>query len=66
MTEPESPVEFTVSQLEEASSSNVSSTTENRRQLLDSKLKNYKEKLKRNLPVDAQLLACAQEELTIK
>lgn len=71
VTEPGSPVELnTVSQPEEESSSSASTsvaTTEHRRQLLDSKLKNYKqEKLKRKLPVDAQLLSCAQEELSIK
>ena len=70
VTEPEPPVESTVSQPEEESSSSASSsvaTTEHRRQLLDSKLKNYKqERLKRKLPVDAQLLSCAQEELAIK
>ena len=38
-----------------------------RRALLDKTLKNYKqEKMKRKLPVDAQLLHCAQEELEMK
>ena len=38
-----------------------------RRQLLDETLKNYRQnKLKRRLPVDAQILNHAQEELTIK
>ncbi len=38
-----------------------------RRKLLDAKLSNFKqEKLKRKLPVDSQLLSCAQEELRIK
>lgn len=44
-----------------------------RRELLDDKLKNYRqEKLKRKLPVDTQLLVdtqlfdCAKEELQIK
>ena len=38
-----------------------------RREFLDEKLKNYKHnKMKRKLPVDVQLLRCAQEELTLK
>jgi hypothetical protein len=38
-----------------------------RREFLNEKLKNYKHnKMKRKLPVDVQLLGCAQEELTIK
>jgi len=42
-------------------------TTVKRRQFLDGKLRNYKhEKMKRKLPVDTQLLNCAQEELAIK
>ena len=42
-------------------------TAKNRRALLDEKLKNHKQdKLKRKLPVDSQLLTCAQEEFQIK
>lgn len=42
-------------------------STSTRRSLLDTKLKNYRqEKLKRKIPVDMQLLSCAQEELKIK
>ena len=42
-------------------------TTKQQRELLDEKLKNYKqEKLKCKLPVDTQLLCCAKEELKIK
>ena len=42
-------------------------SVQQRRQFLDDKLKNYKqEKMKRKLPVDSQLLGCAQEELKIK
>jgi len=38
-----------------------------RRELLNDKLKNFRqEKLKRKLPVDAQLLECAKEELQVK
>ena len=38
-----------------------------RRQLLDTKLDNYRqEKLKRKLPIDAQLVSCAREELEVK
>ena len=45
----------------------IRSTTKQRREFLDNKLKNYKQdKLKRKLPVDAQLLNCTQEELQIK
>lgn len=37
------------------------------REFLDEKLKNYRQdKMKRKLPVDAQILGCAQEELAIK
>ena len=44
-----------------------STRVQHRRQLLDAKLSNYKqEKLKRKLPVESQLLSCAQEELQIK
>ena len=44
-----------------------SSTIKHRRELLDSKLKGYKqEKLKRKLPADNQMLSIAQEELEIK
>ena len=43
------------------------STIKSRRQSLDKKLGEYKqEKLKRKLPVDAQLLDCAQEDIKIK
>ena len=42
-------------------------TTNERRNLLDAKLKGYKtEKLKRKLPAESQFLNLAQEELTIK
>jgi len=42
-------------------------SVQKRRKLLDEKLKSHKqEKLKRKLPVDIQLLSCAQEELKIK
>ena len=35
--------------------------------MLDSRLKNFRhEKLKRKLPIDAQLLECAKEELKVK
>lgn len=37
-----------------------------RREFIDNKLKNYKDRLKRKLPVDTQLLNCTQEELQIK
>lgn len=41
-------------------------TIKERRDLLDSKLKDYKgEKLKRKLPVDSHLLSISQEELEI-
>lgn len=43
------------------------SVVKERRNLLNAKLKGYKqEKLKRKLPADSQLLNCAQEELKIK
>ena len=43
------------------------STVHQRRELLDAKLKDFRQqKLKRKLPVDAQLLDCAREELHIK
>lgn len=42
-------------------------TIRKRREFLDEKLKNYRQdKMKRKLPVDAQILGCAQEELAIK
>ena len=42
-------------------------TVKKRREFLDEKLRNYKhDKMKRKLPVDAQMLGCAQEELAIK
>lgn len=42
-------------------------TVQHRRELLNDKLKNYRqEKLKRKIPVDAQLLECAKEELQVK
>ena len=45
----------------------VATTIKQRRELLDNQLKNYKqEKMKRKLPVDSQMLCCAQEELKIK
>ena len=45
----------------------TSSTIKHQRELLDSKLKGYKqEKLKRKLPADNQMLSIAQEELEIK
>ena len=45
----------------------IRSYTKQRREFLDNKLKNYKlDKLKRKLPVDAQILNCTQEELQIK
>ncbi len=38
-----------------------------RRELLDGKLNNYRhDRMKRKLPVDTQLLSCAQEELAVK
>lgn len=44
-----------------------SETIRKRKDLLDNKLSAYKhECMKRKLPVDAQLLSCAQEELAIK
>lgn len=44
-----------------------SSAVRKRREYLDGKLASYRnEKLKRKLPVDTELLACAQEELAIK
>ena len=43
------------------------SSVHHRRKLLDNRLSNYKQdKLKRKLPVDSQLVSCAQEELQIK
>ena len=51
------------------SSDNLSTPepVQQRRELLDRKLTNYKqEKMKRKLPVDAQLLHCAKEELEMK
>ena len=43
------------------------SKVQKRRQFLDGKLDNYRqEKLKRKVPLDAQLLSCAQEELAVK
>ena len=45
----------------------LQTTVQKRRQYLDKKLDNYRqEKLKRKLPVDMQLLNCAQEELEVK
>ena len=42
-------------------------TTVKRRQFLDNRLRSYKhEKMKRKLPVNTQLLSCAQEELAVK
>ena len=42
-------------------------TVRKRRELLVEKLKTYKQdKMKRKLPVDSQMLGCAQEELAIK
>ena len=42
-------------------------TVKRRRELLDEKLKTYKQdKMKRKLPVDSQMLGCAQDELAIK
>ena len=39
----------------------VATTIKQRRELLDNQLKNYKqEKMKRKLPVDSQMLSCAQ------
>ena len=59
---PESSVEST-----EEKSSSGQETVQQRREYLDAKLKSYKtEKMKRKLPVDTQLLACAREELSIK
>lgn len=49
------------------STTSSSSTIQHRRELLNSKLKGYRqEKLKRKLPVDSQMLSIAQEELEIK
>ena len=51
---------------DEAFGSNQNIITK-RRELLDGKLSTYKhEQMKRKLPVDTQLLWCAQEELAIK
>ena len=59
---PEGSVEYT-----EEQSSSGQDTVRQRREYLDAKLKSYKsEKMKRKLPVDTQLLACAREELAIK
>jgi hypothetical protein len=59
---PEGSVEST-----EEKSSSGQETVRQRREYLDTKLKSYKtEKMKRKLPVDTQLLACAREVLTIK
>ena len=45
----------------------AATTIKQRRELLDTQLKNYKqEKMKRKLPVDSQMLCCAQEKLKIK
>ena len=45
----------------------ASSDVNNRRELLNDRLKTFRqEKLKRKLPVDVQLLECAKEELAIK
>ena len=42
-------------------------TVSKRREFLDKKLGTYKhEHMKRKLPVDSQLLSCAQEELALK
>ena len=42
-------------------------TIKKKRELLDNKLSTYKyERMKRKLPVDTQLLSCAQEELALK
>ena len=42
-------------------------TVRSRREYLDDKLKNYKtQKMKRKLPMDAQVLACAKEDLAVK
>ena len=71
--QPESPIGSPATQLEDESSGASAqpladdSSVSDRRKLLDSMLKNYKQdKLKRKLPVDMQLLSCAQEELGIK
>lgn len=49
------------------SNEGICATTKQRCEFLDNKFKNYKQdKLKRKLPVDAQLLNCTQEELQIK
>uniref|UniRef100_A0A1X7VD68 Uncharacterized protein n=1 Tax=Amphimedon queenslandica TaxID=400682 RepID=A0A1X7VD68_AMPQE len=41
--------------------------TKKRREFVNDKLKNYRQnKLKRKLPLDAQILYCAQKELTVK
>ena len=51
----------------EASDTSMQATVWQRREFLDDKLKSYRhEKLKRKLPVDTQLLSCAQEELQVK
>ena len=48
-------------------SSSPQASVEQRRELLGSKLNNYKqEKLKRKLPVDSQLLTCAKEDIQLK
>ena len=45
----------------------VESIVQKRRELLDEKLKEFRqEKMKRKLPMDAQLLDCAREELQVK
>lgn len=49
------------------SESDMQSNVHKRRKYLDTKLDKYKqEKLKRKLPVDMQLLSCAQEDLEVK
>ena len=51
----------------EASETSTQATVWQRREVLDNKLKSYRhEKMKRKLPVDTQLLGCAQEEIALK
>ena len=64
---PDSPVSESQSEQATTIASSTIKTAKNRRALLDEKRENHKQdKLKRKLPVDSQLLTCAQEEFQIK
>ena len=52
---------------EPSQATGTATVVQQRRELLDSKLKDFRQvKLKRKIPVDAQLLDCAREDLQVK